>query len=135
MKHALAVLLIVVALCAGPAAAKDTIGKFQIHGVGNSSCPEFLGEYARSRLEANNEGKLTAAPEFGNWLSWFEGYTTRTNETAKNTSNAYGMKVIDMVKWVASWCRDNPSRSYVDAVSALTSSRTRPKGPVRHKRK
>ena len=116
---------LVALLVSGPAWGKDKAGRFHVFGEGIKKCTEYLGAYGASDLEALGETRITTSKELGTYLGWIQGYTFRANETELGATNIYGMNTIEMAGWLASWCRDNPSKMILDAVSAITESHLR----------
>jgi len=102
----------------GPAWGYDQDG---ITAFNTPKCGEYLDVYAKTTLKPNNvyEGPYEAWKVFG----WISGYLTAYNENTDNRiKNILGTTTMnDARRWIASWCRDNPSKDVLDALVALFS--------------
>ena len=81
-----------------------------------------MKDYARSDLQ-DLGGKVRYPAEFGRVIGWVSGYMTAANHYLPNKINNFA-HILDEIAWVASWCRDNSSKTIVDAMEALTKLRT-----------
>ena len=85
----------------------------------NETCGYYLDAYSRTTLRGNTYSGPAEA-----WLviGWIGGYLTAYNEFNANGKKSIlgGMSQNDARRWIAAWCRDNPSKDVLDAVSALT---------------
>ena len=86
----------------------------------SKSCGYYLDAYSRTTLVGRRDFK-------GPWQAhrvsgWVTGYLTAYNELSNNGKKDIlgGMTPNDTMRWIAAWCRDNPSKDTHDAVSALT---------------
>ena len=97
--------------------AKDKNGIVTTYG--NKSCGYYLDAYSRSELTGDRtiKGTHAAYRVFG----WINGYLTAYNKLSNNGKEDIlgGMTSNDVKRWMAAWCRDNPSKDTEDAVSAL----------------
>ncbi|MBT3556618.1 MAG: hypothetical protein HOC63_11800 [Rhodospirillales bacterium] len=89
---------------------------------GTASCINYLDAYANAKLEgvAGYTGGFETWRRFG----WISGYITAYNRFNENgKENIIGdMTLNDARRWLASWCRDTPSKDIEDALLALFSS-------------
>jgi len=109
--------LLMVVLFIGFTEAKDKNGGWV--GRGGDTCTVYLDAYSRSTLkgESGYKGPYIAWNTFG-WLNgFFSGYNLAKPNNIEDVIEA--MTNNDVRRWVASWCRDNPSSSVDDAVVAL----------------
>ena len=90
----------------------------------NKSCGEYLDAYSRATLYDDGDG-YKGPHEFWYATGWINGYITSYNQwTANGKENvAAGLSHGDVYRWVASWCRDNPSKELVEATAAFIGSR------------
>lgn len=106
---------------AGEARAYDATG------VGSTkdptTCSTYLDAYSKTTLtgDASFEGPHAFFKAHG----WINGVISGYNHSADNGKQdiVAGMSYNDTSRWVASWCRDNPSKGLDDAVFALIFSR------------
>ena len=112
----LAVLLISLPLAAS---AKDERGRYVSMGEGNANCGTYLGAYSVADLRKRGSDHSYRG-DFGSYLNWLQGYASRVNQTEPGGQNVYQMGTVDIAGWVASWCRDNPSKSLLEAMDQLT---------------
>ena len=121
MRLMLAVLLILgVSGISGQANARDKDGGSIIISVAN--CSEYLDSYSTSSpLDGGFTGDAIAHRVFG----YIDGYLSAYNRYADNgkANIADGLSHSDVRRWVASWCRDNYSRSLHHALDAFVQSR------------
>ena len=111
------------ALVSGPAVAVDETGSYYRLGMGSEKCAKYLGAYGTSELKHTPDGQFSFNNRFGIWIGWIHGYATRVNMTTKGRANIYDMDSIGIAAWLASWCRDNPSKDLTEAMNAFTQSR------------
>ena len=110
-------------LISGPAWGYDGQGRAFVFGAGSSTCSTFLGKYARSDIRSVGDDH-TYNVEFGVSLGWITGYLTHVNVSVPGKANHFAaMSVPDIAGWVASWCRDNPSKSLSHAVSTFVKTK------------
>ncbi len=99
--------------------ARDKNGTFSTHN--NRSCGYYLDLYSRTTLR----GDRTLNGPYAAWavFAWINGYLTAYNEHVANGKKTIlgSMTLNDVRRWMAVWCRDNPSKDIDYAVSALTS--------------
>tara|TARA_B100000315_G_C14507521_1_gene555359 strand:- start:961 stop:1323 length:363 start_codon:yes stop_codon:yes gene_type:complete len=115
------IILIAIALMlvGGEVGAKDAYNNYV--SIDNYTCSEVLSSHAQM--------KITKDGFKGNEPVWFllgytAGYTTAINSQIKGRANFFsGMKHTDIVNWVASWCRSNPSQKLSHALEILINSR------------
>jgi hypothetical protein len=114
--------VLIALLVSGSASAQGKKENDWIFGPGAKKCTVFLGNYATGNLRKSN-GQLAYSSEFTATVGWLQGYLTRVNEQAKSTGDIYGIDLIEIAAWLASWCRDNPTSNLINAMQALTKSR------------
>jgi len=114
-------------LVIGPAWAIEVKDRLHVFGAGSTLCTKYLGAYGTADLKTAPDGYMSSGDVFAYELGWIQGYATRVNETTKGRENIYDMDTIGLAAWVASWCRDNPSKRILNAMEALTESRLKSK--------
>lgn len=93
------------ALCREGMAA-DKEGTFIILYPGGRECINFLDDYAKSEAALG--------------IGWIFGYLTAINKTRYGKDNYFSdLEWEDIPAWIASWCRDNPTKDLYDATNAL----------------
>ena len=107
-------------LVSGPVWAVDEAGSYFNFGAGLEKCTKYLGEYAAADLKKIPGKQISYKRKFGYILGWIEGYATRVNKITKAGADIYDMSILDMMAWLASWCRDNPSKILINAMDSLT---------------
>ena len=109
--------LIAVLVC-GPAWGMDKGGTFV--PIGSPPCGEYLDAYSRSKLSGDStyEGPY----EMWNATGFISRYLSAYNMLVKNgKADIKGsMSSNDVRRWLASWCRDNPSSLLMEGLSVLT---------------
>jgi len=102
---------------AGSGWAADKDGNYTI--TSPISCGEYLDAYSKSTLTG---GKNFSGPH-AVWevVGYIDGFITAYNYAAVNgkANIADGMSNNDVARWIASWCRDNPSRKLHHGILAL----------------
>lgn len=102
-------LLLSVMVSSGPARGYDDIGTY---------VPKLPLSCA-SLLQADpTDGQDVLAVYYG----WMAGYMTRVNERLPGKSDHFG-PLADELEWIRSWCRDNPSEDFEEAMHTLTDTR------------
>lgn len=89
-----------------------------IYGQGISACSEYLAVYATSDLHELSDGTIQYRPSFGPYFSWVLGFVSGVNWKTYG-SNQITFDFSTAPQWLASWCRDNPQKSLLQAVIAL----------------
>ena len=104
-----------------PSHARDADGIYTV--LGNISCGKYLDAYSRSTLDDDG---YKGPHEFWEAVGWINGYISSYNEWTANGQKdiVVGLSLNDVRRWVASWCRDNPSESLAKATEALLLSRS-----------
>ena len=116
--------IIAAALAVGVASdgwAMDEKGTYTARGwIG---CGEYLDAYSKSTLEG--KGGYTGPSAMWEAAGHINGIITGANAFWRNgkKDNIAGMTIHDVYRWVASWCRDNPSQEVHRGVIALINSR------------
>lgn len=102
---------------AGEAAAGDA--KVGAVVRGELSCSEYLDAYSKTELKGEN--KTIGYYEWGTASGWINGFITGYNVYSGSNKDDIvdGMSITDTYRWLASWCRDYPSKNLPDAVHAL----------------
>jgi hypothetical protein len=113
-----ALLALTIAGTASKGQSKDKDYNFTDYGL--YSCGAFLGAYSKTTLLEN--GKYKGPYEYWRLDGWIDGYLTGYNEFANNGKSSIlgSMSYNDARRWLASWCRDNPSKGLWDSLNALT---------------
>ena len=106
---------------AGGVSATDARGRYSIHGP--FSCGQFLDAYSRSTLTGART--FQGPHEFWKAIGWIGGFISAYNMTTSNGRQdvLVGMSINARLKWIASWCRDNPSKYLLNATLTLIESR------------
>ena len=110
-----------VSFFAGKVSAADARGRYIIQG--NKSCGEYLDAYSRSTL--TGAGTIKGPHIFWGVTGWTDGFISAYNMVTNNGRQdiLVGMSINAKYKWVASWCRDNPSKNLNHATIALIKTR------------
>jgi len=92
-------------------------------GYSQHSCGFYLDAYASAELIGDHlySGTYKTSIVFG----WINGYLTAYNRHVDTGEiNILGtMPMNDARRWMASWCRDNPSKDVLDALAELLLTR------------
>lgn len=97
--------LLLCGLVAGPAAAADKQGNFNIRGAGTVSCAIYVNATPRQKKHAE---------------TWWAGYLSAMNRATPNTYDILGnVKTAAATRWLHAWCEKNPKRRFAEAVHAL----------------
>jgi hypothetical protein len=120
MKRIILVAAIVLGIAGGVEAAEPS-GGFTPYG--SVSCAEYLDDY--SRLKLTGGGKYSGPVNAFGSFDWLNGFISGINHEAKNGKKDIfeGMTPNGIKRWIASWCRDNPSRNVIGAVYNLRKTR------------
>lgn len=88
------------------------------------SCGEYLEAYSRTTLD-DDASAFTGPREFSSAIGWINGYISGYNASTENGKEdiAAGLSGFDVYRWIASWCRDNPSKGLVRAIGDFINSR------------
>ena len=113
-------LMLIVLSIAGTAEsgwAADKDGKFTFMGA--ITCGEYLDAYSKSTLTGDSTYK--GPSEFWEATGFINGYIASYNAYTPNGKPDVlaGMSNNDTYRWIASWCRDNPSKYVLDGVWLL----------------
>ena len=95
--------------------AYDKNGHFSSYG--KESCGYYLDAYSRSTLTGGStQGPHEAWYVFG----WIQGHLSTYNELTNNGKESIlgSMTTNDAMRWIAAWCRDNPSKKVRHALWA-----------------
>ena len=110
-------LSVIALVLSGAAHAADKDGRYTILG-GMNTCGEYLGAYAAATLtDTGYTGPHKSWEAFG----FINGYITAYNRYRPNGKQNIlaSMSNIDAYRWIASWCRDNPSKNLFDGFGVL----------------
>lgn len=114
-----ALVALVIAGTAGSGYAVDKDGNYST--ADPISCGDYLDAYSKATLTGKSEYK---GPH-GTWKAFarISGYLTAYNRYVPNgKANIIGsMSLNNGRKWIASWCRDNPSKDLEDGIVSLIS--------------
>jgi hypothetical protein len=103
----------------GGVGAEDSKGNFTYYNA--MSCSSVLSAHAGLKILPKGYSGNHNTWEF---VGWIQGYVTAVNQHVRGKSNYFSsMDSLDIANWVASWCRSNPTRDIVDAVSTFSKSR------------
>ncbi len=102
---------LVVALTFASPVRSAEINVYRSWGPGNDKCSKYLDSYANKNL-ALYYGYLTGVQT---------GVNADILESRYGDGGSLGT-VGDVMAWLASWCRDNPSNIYIEAVEAYLST-------------
>ena len=94
----------------------EYVGRF------NYSCPQFLKMYAESGLEKDGSG-VTFNRSFSVVIGWMAGYMSRVNATSRGEADFY-VNMVYEAEWIAKWCEPNQKSDLMEAMEALTKTRT-----------
>ena len=96
--------------------AKAKNGDARIEG--DLSCGEYLDAHSRTNL---NSGGFNGPHKAWGAYYWISGFMTAYNAVANNGKESVlgSMGINDARSWVASWCRENPSKTLYDGTKAL----------------
>ena len=97
--------------------ADDKNGRFTSYD--SRSCGYYLDAYSRTTLTGDTaqEGNHQAWGVFG----WIDGYLTAYNAHVANGKESIlgSMTINDARRWIAAWCRDNPSKDVMVGIEVL----------------
>ena len=98
-----------------PAHATNKTVKWTSYGV--EPCNKVLSTHARMTVKDN---KVSGPPEVWSLIGWVSGFATAANSVIGSPPNYFkAMTDIDIVNWVASFCRDNPNHDLDYAMRTL----------------
>lgn len=105
----------------GTAQAKDKEGTFGHYGI--PTCGEYLDAYSKSTL-SSSASAFVGQYEMWNITGWINGYLTAYNQFVNNGKADIldSMTMNDTRRWIASWCRDNPSKIVLYGLVQLTTN-------------
>ena len=84
---------------------------------GVEPCSKVLSTHARMTVKDN---KVSGPPEVWSLIGWISGFATAANSVIGSPPNYFkAMTDIDIVNWVASFCRDNPNHDLDYAMRTL----------------
>lgn len=86
------------------------------------TCEYFIDTH--SRTELTGERDMSGPSDAHLLMGYISGYITAYNQfTDNNKTNILGsMTLNDTFRWLASWCRDNPSKTFFGGFDGLTGS-------------
>jgi len=90
----------------GTASAADSNGRYQVLGLGHTSCKAFVASDAEGRAY---------------FFSWLAGYMTAYNRLENDTYSILGQskKLANIEGWLQDYCHLNPSLDFSDAIHKL----------------
>ncbi len=87
----------------------DSNNRYVIRGMGGHSCAEYNQTWRNP----------SSRSPFWNWVG---GYVTAYNRWRSNTYDIMSKRDIDSLRgWLDNYCKENPHKSFEDAVGALMS--------------
>ena len=101
----------------GPALGRDASNRADL--LSYESCAEYLEGYSQATLKGDNGWRGTAK-SFGSF-GWISGFLSAYNVYKENGKRNIltPMTLNDAFRWLASWCRDNPSSNSSIGLSSL----------------
>lgn len=89
---------------------------------GVDSCSKVLSTHAQITIK-NYE--ISGPPDAWTLIGWVSGFATAANSAIGSPKNYYkSMSNIEMLNWVASFCRDNPNKDADYAMRLLATTYT-----------
>ena len=112
----IAVTVLALPLGVGHVAPMDRDGRFFALGVGKRPCSDYV-KFREKKLDLTPEQYDFAQHVLENWVA---GFLTAHNYYVTDTYDVQGSKtILEIQQRVETYCRDNPSNYFVDAVIAL----------------
>jgi hypothetical protein len=110
------VLILVGLVISGPVLGKDRKGVYSFHN--QSTCGEYLDAYSRTTFTTTG---FSGPYEMWGARGWFSGFISAYNILIENgkTDILGSMTTGGALKWIGSWCRDNPTKDFDDGIFAL----------------
>ena len=120
MKRIILLPIALTVICSENGYAFDKNGKRK--WFGELSCGSYLDVYSRMAFQGTNT--YSSYPDGREVADWIEGFITDFNQFVDNgKANILGnMSINDARKWLASWCRDNPSKTLDLGIRSLAKS-------------
>ena len=123
-KNAIPGFLLAIALSLGTTnASADEAGRnasWTSYGV--DSCSKVLSTHAQITIK---NYKISGPPAAWTLIGWVSGFATAANSAIGSPKNYYkSMSNIEMLNWVASFCRDNPNKDADYAMRLLATTYT-----------
>ena len=107
---------LIAVLVSGPAWGAEKSGEYTV--IDAPTCGVYLDAYSRSKIAADG---FTGPHEMWDATGFINGYLTAFNKWVENgLKDVLGsMSSRDAYRWLASWCRDNPSKHLDEGLRAL----------------
>ena len=123
-KNAITAFLLAIALSFGTTnASADEAGQnasWTSYGV--DSCSKVLSTHAQITIK---NYKISGPPAAWTLIGWVSGFATAANSAIGSPKNYYkSMSNIEMLNWVASFCRANPNKDADYAMRLLATTYT-----------
>ena len=123
-KNAITAFLLAIALSLGTTnASADEAGQnasWISYGV--DSCSKVLSTHAQITIK---NYKISGPPAAWTLIGWVSGFATAANSAIGSPKNYYkSMSNIEMLNWVASFCRDNQNKDADYAMRLLATTYT-----------
>ena len=123
-KNAITAFLLAIALSLGTTnASADEAGQnasWTSYGV--DSCSKVLSTHAQITIK---NYKISGPPAAWTLIGWVSGFATAANSAIGSPKNYYkSISNIQMLNWVASFCRDNPNKDADYAMRLLATTYT-----------
>ena len=123
-KNAITAFLLAIALSLGTTnSSADEAGQnasWTSYGV--DSCSKVLSTHAQITIK---NYKINGPPAAWTLIGWVSGFATAANSAIGSPKNYYkSMSNIEMLNWVASFCRDNPNKDADYAMRLLATTYT-----------
>jgi len=108
--------------------ADDRQGHFEILGLGNRTCAQYL-------IVRNPTPYDTGGEPDRDYLAWMHGYLTAFNKWVDNTYSIRStLGVADLRTWVVQYCQQHPAVRFQEAIDAFTISHFRERQPAEQQR-
>ena len=111
----LGLMLLIMFSMSAPVYAVNKTVKWVSYGV--KPCSQVLSAHTRMAVKGNI---VKGPPEVWALIGWVSGFASAANSVIGSPPNYFrAMTDVDMVNWVASWCRDNPGHDLDKAMRVL----------------
>ena len=115
-------LAIVLGLGTTDASANGAAKEVSWTSYGVDSCSKVLSTHAQITIK---NYKISGPPAVWTLIGWVSGFATAANSAIGSPKNYYkSMSNIEMLNWVASFCRDNPNKDADYAMRLLATTYT-----------
>jgi len=114
------------------ARAEDLAGHYEVLGLGNKTCNEYLvqrnpnayEQMYEDPLNHHNNGQTLDAHLDQEYLSWMYGYLSAFDQWVRDTySVRAGVSVKELRDWITQYCLSHRTARFHSAVEAFVDSR------------